>query len=1461
MHTELLNCRDIIKLMYFFRCKKLFAVILFCCMLVPNVSSASIFTDTAGDVLDFYKPLVADTLDYPVMFLDSVVSVGRFFMTSQVSVLESTGDKISDSVSFVSDTLSKTPTKSLASVGSIFNTLIDKLSTPLVPIFEQSKNSTPETNKPKKPTVSVSGTQSSVSNTPISQPLKTASQTVVSERVIERPYTLDYITQISNLRQELLTVNASSVSYLKDLMGRQEYKTANNVTNNINNITTGGSGTLTSVDASGGTTGLTFSGGPITTSGTLTLGGTLAISNGGTGTTTAPSYGQILLGNSSGGYDLVATSSLGIVGSSGDSLWTSESDDIYFIGGRVGVGTTTPGADLDVSGEGSGNYLAGYGSVLAVNTTDGTNWALNIRREDLGSDSDIALYNGGDSSGGMWAFAVGDGEGNYVYPLEMDKYVTTAYRNETSNIMAFSGLGNNIGFILNPAYNKWSLGYGSSRTVAATPALTWDASGNVGIGTTSPAYKLEVNGDLNFTGNLYQDGVLFTSGGGSGAVSANSDNAIWSSNTTEPTNIDVIALGNHAGDGITGTGAQKSNFIGYYAGNQATNAYNSNFIGVNAGDGATNADKSNFIGHRAGNGATNAYRANFIGRYAGYSATNAHDSNFIGQQAGYNATNASISNFIGVNAGYGATDSSNSSFIGNNAGYGATDSPNSNFFGSSAGYNATDVTNSVFLGSNAGYYASNASNSVFIGNGAGANDVVNNNSQEGWSVLIGNNIHTGGYSNSILIGGTFGGPVSNTAANQFMISSSVTDFNFVGVNYKFPTLQGGAGQVLTNDGSGVLTWEDTGTGSSQWTTNGSDVYFDGGNVGIGTTNTANALTLNKAGATIGIADNSEYNSTGGSLTITGGTGTAGANTGGDLILKGGNSYTGEPHEAGDVMIYGGVNNFNSPTYGGAIRLYTSSAERLTVLNDGNVGIKNSSPAYTLDVDGNINFTGTLYQNGVAFSGGGAGGDGAPGGSDGQIQFNSNGSFSGFGSWNGSTFNLGGGDLSIADGNFTVNSSGNITRLNGVTISFPASQGTADQILANDGSGSLYWTNNSGATGPQGPEGPAGANGSDGVNGTDGAQGAEGAQGPAGPDGAQGPQGEPGSCTGCEYYQTIFDHGTNLMAKQYINFTGDGVSITNEEAGVIVQVPGSNWITSGSDIYRSSGNVGIGIDSPAYKLHVGGSIFAADDICSNGGTYCLASFSDQRLKKDVVSFSSGTLDKILTLNPVSYKWNDTYLNEHKGSVGATDTKFGFIAQELDIVFPEVVVHPVTPGGYLGVDYSKLTAVLTQGIKELYAMVDDIKSKLDSVLAWFSNGNLNIQNDVCVDDVCVTKEEFKQMLLNTKGNSDSGSPSAHSGPNTESNTNSNELDTGSVQGGDTGISDEVITTEGDTEQILTTTTITSDSGDGQPDTSAGPASEPSAPEIDTESAPESVNNVQDADVEPTEDSVQVAPETAN
>jgi hypothetical protein len=63
-------------------------------------------------------------------------------------------------------------------------------------------------------------------------------------------------------------------------------------------LATGGGGTVTSVDVSGGTTGLTTSGGPVTGSGTITLAGTLAVANGGTGTTTSTGTGSVVLSTS-----------------------------------------------------------------------------------------------------------------------------------------------------------------------------------------------------------------------------------------------------------------------------------------------------------------------------------------------------------------------------------------------------------------------------------------------------------------------------------------------------------------------------------------------------------------------------------------------------------------------------------------------------------------------------------------------------------------------------------------------------------------------------------------------------------------------------------------------------------------------------------------------------------------------------------------------------------------------------------------------------------------------------------------------------------------------------------------------------------------------------------------------------------------------------------------------------------
>ena len=79
---------------------------------------------------------------------------------------------------------------------------------------------------------------------------------------------------------------------------------ANNVDYQTIWTTIAGTGTVTSVSGSGGTTGLTLTGGPITTIGTLTLGGTLNVPNGGTGASTLTGY---LVGNGAAAFTAVST--------------------------------------------------------------------------------------------------------------------------------------------------------------------------------------------------------------------------------------------------------------------------------------------------------------------------------------------------------------------------------------------------------------------------------------------------------------------------------------------------------------------------------------------------------------------------------------------------------------------------------------------------------------------------------------------------------------------------------------------------------------------------------------------------------------------------------------------------------------------------------------------------------------------------------------------------------------------------------------------------------------------------------------------------------------------------------------------------------------------------------------------------------------------------------------------------
>jgi hypothetical protein len=93
--------------------------------------------------------------------------------------------------------------------------------------------------------------------------------------------------------------------------------------------------------------------------------------------------------------------------------------------------------------------------------------------------------------------------------------------------------GSNWGTLQNDAADKWSLGYrNSAASTLGTPVLTWNASGNVGIGTTGPQYNLHIDGAAqgaatslgmmnNSSGHGGSDGLVF------GLANDNSSTWIW----------------------------------------------------------------------------------------------------------------------------------------------------------------------------------------------------------------------------------------------------------------------------------------------------------------------------------------------------------------------------------------------------------------------------------------------------------------------------------------------------------------------------------------------------------------------------------------------------------------------------------------------------------------------------------------------------------------------------------------------------------------------------------------------------------------------------------------------------------------------------------------------------------------------------------------------------------------------
>lgn len=165
-----------------------------------------------------------------------------------------------------------------------------------------------------------------------------------------------------------------------------------------------------------------------------------------------------------------------------------------------------------------------------------------------------------------------------------------------------------------------------------------------------------------------------------------------------------------------------------------------------------------------------------------------------------------------------------------------------------------------------------------------------------------------------------------------------------------------------------------------------------------------------------------------------------------------------------------------------------------------------------------------------------------------------------------------------------------------------------------------------------------------------------------------------------------------------------------------------FIDSGSEnalwrqqLYRPTSNSAIATIAPAQpavnNLYIPGNIYVGGELIHA---------SDRALKTNLAPLADGnTVARLLHLAPKQYQRklfskDNVIINTDLNAVGAfataaTRIRYGFIAQEVESVFPELV-HEM-PDGHKSVDYMSLIPVVVQTLQEQHATIQRLSEKIE------------------------------------------------------------------------------------------------------------------------------------------------------
>jgi hypothetical protein len=479
----------------------------------------------------------------------------------------------------------------------------------------------------------------------------------------------------------------------------------------------------------------------------------------------------------------------------------------------------------------------------------------------------------------------------------------------------------------------------------------------------------------------------------------------------------------------------------------------------------------------------------------------------------------------------------------------------------------------------------------------------------------------------------------------------------------------GAGKVLTSDASGLASWqESTGGGGpdSDWAVSGNNMYtMPSGNIGVGTSSPTTKLDVN-----------------------------------GQMRVRGGSPG------AGKVLTSdaSGLASWQEPTGGGGPDSdWAISGSDMYARPSGNVGIGTMNPGSKLEVTGSSSraiFQGTNTGGGVGIQGESSSNHGVVGKStmDEGVHGESTNGYGVYGA-NTSTGNSG----HVGGPSYGVYGSGSSTGVlgesndgygvHGKSTSSQGVYGKSDNGVGVFGASNYdvaVYGQSDNATGILGTGAGSNNAGIYGIN-----------------PGGYGVFGNSTDGTGVYGISTsrYGVHGESFNSYGVYGKSDSTTGIFGEGSGSgKAGVYGVNNSGDGRGVHGSSSGIGV--------FGEGGQ----HDFYAPHGTY--DSGSSIRWKRDIQPIDD-PLDKVLALRGVYFDWDQEHGGEHA---------IGMIAEEVGQVLPEIVSYEENAVDATGMDYSKLTPLLVEAIKELKSENDSLKERLEALESIISQNQAATRTEV-------------------------------------------------------------------------------------------------------------------------------------